>query len=373
VRMNHVLALDDRGALVVLVWEGSEAEGAFEIPAVIVSRVAPMPDGRMEGYHIYDLDQLEAARAMYQKMRTESPRTSIPSDPLAVLPRPNTATAAQLRPDSLRIPPNAATRASDRFSRARETRDWDAIEALCAPTLVFDDRRKSVLLAGDRDMFMASERLIMEAGTRTEGTILATAGDRLALEHRRWIGAAERVPFEMENLSLIEVDSEGRIVALVAFDPADRRAANLELVDRLARGAGRDVSALLEWRRGMVTGDLERIRAALPDDFVYHDHRRSGPGRLESADAYVAWTGSLFRQSPDAISEHMYEVAMGRHAILSVSHAFGTLPEGGAFESVFVNLIHLERGRPVGVEVFELENLDVARARFEELRLEAPS
>jgi class 3 adenylate cyclase/ketosteroid isomerase-like protein len=380
VRMNHVLALDDRGALAVVVWEGSQAEGAFEIPAIVVSQVAPMPDGRFERYHVYDLDQLEEARAMYRELRTESPahidspRTGTPSGPLAAPARPNAPTAArEPRPDRLRIPPNAAMHANERRSRAMETRDWAAYEALCSPTLEFDDRRKAALTTGGRDMLMASVRLIGEARARKERTVLATAGDRLALEHVRWVGAEDRVPFEAEALSLTEVDTEGRIIAVVSFDPDDRRAANLELVDRLARGSGRDVSALLEWRRGMLSGDLERIRAALPDDFVYHDHRRSGPGRLETLDAYVAWVGSLFRQSPDAINEHMYEVAAGRHAMVSVSHAFGTLPEGGAFESVFVNLIHLERGRPVGVEVFELENLDVARARFEELRPEAPS
>src|SRR5262249_25001652 len=74
---------------------------------------------------------------------------------------------AELRPDPLRIPPNAAARASERHSRALETRDWAAVEALCAPTLEFDDRRKAALTAGGRDMFIASSRLIGGAGTRT--------------------------------------------------------------------------------------------------------------------------------------------------------------------------------------------------------------
>jgi ketosteroid isomerase-like protein len=205
---------------------------------------------------------------------------------------------------------------------------------------------------------------------RATRTLLATSGDRLALHRDLWSGAEDRTPFEIEDLSLTEVDAEGRIVARLFFAPDDRRAANLEVVERLTRSAGRWVSPLLEWRR-LIAGDLERIRAVLPDDFVYDDHRRSGAGRLETADAYLAWTRSLFEQCPDAISEPMYEVASGNHGILTVSHAFGTLPEGGSFESVFVNLIRLERGRPVAVEIFELEDLDVARARFEALRPDA--
>jgi len=56
-------------------------------------------------------------------------------------------------------------------------------------------------------------------------------------------------------------------------------------------------------------------------------------------------------------------VARERHAYLNVSHTIGTLADGGAFESVFVTL-----GVPGFTEVFELEDLELARARFEELR-----
>jgi hypothetical protein len=55
-------------------------------------------------------------------------------------------------------------------------------------------------------------------------------------------------------------------------------------------------------------------------------------------------------------------------ASLYVGHTFGTLPEGGAFESPFVCLWLYRDGRVVGCELFEPENLDRARARFEELR-----
>jgi hypothetical protein len=43
---------------------------------------------------------------------------------------------------------------------------------------------------------------------------------------------------------------------------------------------------------------------------------------------------------------------------------FGTLREGGAFESVYLRLTSF-RG---GMEMFEPEDLDAAQARFEELR-----
>jgi hypothetical protein len=57
-----------------------------------------------------------------------------------------------------------------------------------------------------------------------------------------------------------------------------------------------------------------------------------------------------------------------KHGSLNVGRMFGTLVDGGAFESIFVRLGWYENGWNVGTELFELEDLDLARARFEELR-----
>src|SRR6185295_20181695 len=80
---------------------------------------------------------------------------------------------AELRPDPLRIPPNAAWRACERHRRAYKARDWAAVEARWAATLEFDDRRRAVLTKGDRDMLVASERRTFKAGARIDGTLLA--------------------------------------------------------------------------------------------------------------------------------------------------------------------------------------------------------
>ena len=51
-----------------------------------------------------------------------------------------------------------------------------------------------------------------------------------------------------------------------------------------------------------------------------------------------------------------------------MAHGFGTLVEsGGQVESVYVRLALFRGDRIVGMESFEPEDLDVARARFEEL------
>src|SRR5262249_20716847 len=87
--------------------------GAFENPTVGGSSVA---DGRLARLELFEPEQVDAALARF----------------------------AELRPDPLRIPPNAATRAYDRLREAGEAQDWDARRALCAPTLEFDDRRRLI-------------------------------------------------------------------------------------------------------------------------------------------------------------------------------------------------------------------------------------
>src|SRR5207247_3801060 len=176
---------------------------------------------------------------------------------------------------------------------------------------------------------------------------------------------------QIEALDLTEIDAEGRLVAYIDFDPDDRRAASAELFERFARSdAARWMPAsVIEFWRALHDHHLARMRAALPDDFVFHDHRRMiGLGRLESADEYIASAAALFELAPHVTYETLYHLAAQKHGDLVVAHGYGTLAEGGEFESVFVRLTHYHGQRFVGVELFELEDIEVARARFDELR-----
>jgi ketosteroid isomerase-like protein len=321
--------------------------GTFENPTVMVAIVA---DGRIARLEAFEPEHVDAALARF----------------------------AELRPDPLRIPPNAATRAGDRLREISEARDWDAYGASCATGFVFDDRRRFILLTGDRDMFIANGRHIASVGWfTTSHTLLATAGDRLALEHFRWTGAPGAPDAEIEVLLVREVDAEGRLVAIIAFDPDDRRAASAELSERYVRSnAVRGIpAAQFEMGRALHEHDLGRCRAALASDFVLHDHRRMiNVGRLESADAYIASLAALFEQSSDVTFEILYIIAAEKHGALGVGRTFGTLADGGGeFELLYVLLTRYQGDRYVGMELFELEDLDVARARFEELRPKASS
>src|SRR5437667_127873 len=251
---------------------------------------------------LYEHEDLDVARARFEALRPDR---------------------AQERPDPQRIPPNAATRGHDRVLEYMEAGDWDALRALAAP-VVMDDRRRLIRLDGDAEMFLSHCRELHRSRARLLRTLLATAGDRLALEHQLWTEGEGRAPFEIELLTITEVDDAGRLVANIAFDPDDRRAASLEMYERYARSdAGRWTSPQVERHRAQLDHDLERLRALLPADHVYHDRRRTGAGRLEGPDAHVAWLAALFEQSPDAIIEPLYYVATGPQGALSVGHTFG--------------------------------------------------
>ena len=154
---------------------GTHVEGgAFESIFVQIATASTL--------ELFELDDLDRARARFE----------------------------ELRPDPLRIPPNAATRAMDRLGAARNAGDWDAMAALCAPSLLFDDRRRAAQLRGDREMFLASARVVASYETQISPTLLATTGDRLALRRLHFAGNAGGGAVEADALSLVEVDAEGR-------------------------------------------------------------------------------------------------------------------------------------------------------------------
>jgi ketosteroid isomerase-like protein len=278
------------------------------------------------------------------------------------------ARLAELRPDPLRIPPNAATRAYDRWYERAKAGDWEAIQALFDERFRFEDRRRVMRLTGDRDMGIASDRYTWESGGRPTRTLLSTAGDRMVLQRMLWTLSEGGRVSEVELIELNEVDADGRFITALLFDPDDRAAASAELFDRYAASGAEGLPPeTIELARAFNAHDLERMRALLPAEFYLDDRRRTGVGRMEGADAYLRSLAALWELSDDLRSEALYTVTSAEHGRLMVARWFGTNAEGGDFEAVFVTIGLLRGGRPVGVEIFELDDLEAARARFEEL------
>ncbi len=280
------------------------------------------------------------------------------------------ARLAELRPDPLRIPPNAATRWVDRWSACVAARDWEGLDRIYAPTAMFDDRRRLMRLTGDRATAIANVRVMMESGkVRLGRTLLATAGERVALERWEWRGGKPGADFAVDQLAVTEVDADGRFLACISFDPDDRAAASAELLERYAASGADGAEALaLAAVRAWNAHDLERLRELLPADFYLDDRRRTGVGRLEGIDAYLTSLAAVWELSRDLRIETLYFIATEPHGRLYVCRWFGTNAEGGEFDAVYVCLGLAHGDRPVGLEIFELEDLEAARTRFEGLR-----
>ena len=107
------------------------------------------------------------------------------------------------------------------------------------------------------------------------------------------------------------------------------------------------------------------MRAALADEFVAHDQRRAGAGQVEGAEAYVASMAMRWDLAPDVqLDEIPGGLAHTQYGGVGLGRAFGTLADGGAFETSVVSVAVVERGRIARLELFELDDVDAALARF---------
>jgi ketosteroid isomerase-like protein len=358
-RIDH-LRTCERGFLFHYSWQATREGGEFDTPQLLVVELDDQ--GRQRRLDVWDCEAVDAAFARFAEIGgSRGVRELAPAFPDDV---DESGGKPHARSDPVRIPPNAATRAIECRRAAFEAKDWEAFRALCAPTLLFEDRRRGMRLAGDLDMFMASNRLVAESGARAVPNVLATAGDHLALERMLFARTDGGAEFEVEALRVSEVDAAGRLVATIFFDPDDRRAAALEMLERYGRSFS---AAYLEGLRAVNAHDVDRMATILSDDFVMIDHRWTGLGRL-NAKEYLASLAALFEEAPDVTVETLYTVAVDPRGALVVARNFGTLREGGAFESIYVRIGLIRGDRITRVEMFEPEDLDRARARFAELR-----
>ena len=82
---------------------------------------------------------------------------------------------------------------------------------------------------------------------------------------------------------------------------------------------------------------------------------------------------ALHELAPDAIvGQTLHFLADEPHGTLSIAHSFGTLADGGAFESVYAMIMLYGPDGMRGVELFEVDDLEAAKARFAELGANTP-
>jgi hypothetical protein len=265
----------------------------------------------------------------------------------------------------------------NRIRDALAARDWQRFTALFPAGFRRVDRERMAQLDVDRNRYLDSLRPMFEmTSSPPTVAVLATRGNRLAIVRVVWEGTGPSVgPSEIEWLDVVEVDDDGNVAELVAFDPRDLDAAYAEVDHRHAAGeaaACDRVSATMRaFRRAFGARDWDALAAQFAPGLVVHDRRRLGWETLQGPAAYVASLRSLVDLAPD-VRLRLDHVRMSDRGLLWAAAWLGT-SEGGGFETPWIIVSeHDGSGRVVRFDQYDLDQLEEGEARFEELRSDPP-
>ena len=255
--IEAVHRLNDVGAVFTQVARGTSQEG-FDAEWRIVEIMTAEGD-LISRAEFFDESDLDAALARFDELTHPAPRLE-----------------------------NAASRAYEPLWTYFAARDWDAIADTVARDIVDEDRRR-VVNAGirhGRDALIANMRAIAEVGAESvTSSVVATRGERLALNRVRFSMRGGEVSAEVLNIA--EIDADDRVAASVQFDPDDIDAAFEELDARYLAGEAAPYSDT--WSvitRGYAALNRREIPATSPD-WVNIDHRRSTTFEPGDLPAYI--------------------------------------------------------------------------------------
>ncbi|MCU0670969.1 MAG: nuclear transport factor 2 family protein, partial [Myxococcota bacterium] len=342
-RSLHVRTAE-RGFLSVGTWQGSREGGRYEIPLVAVLELNA--HGAIARADLYEPDQQDQALARFRELETTTPSRFA----------------------------NAASRANRKRIECFNARDWAGVESCVSADLVFEERRRLLHNAGDKDVWLAQTRLLFDLPeSRFAIELLATRGERLSLHRHEFEGTVPDGggPLALDpHLALHEVDADGRIVAIVLFDLEDQDAAWAELDARYdvleAELHPRMTAARIAQRRPYLDRDWEAFAATYAPDVACHDHRVLGWGTLHGVDAFMRTQRALVELAPDTRVRNDHVMA-SEHGFLVSALISGTR-DGGAFELAFLRVCEIDAaGRMCRIDLYDIEDQGRALARFGEL------
>ncbi|CAM2767742.1 SnoaL-like domain-containing protein [Mycobacterium intermedium] len=278
----------------------------------------------------------------------------------------------QLSPPARRLE-NTTSQVAQRFLAHFAALDWDVIAETLADDFCQDDRRR-VVGAGVRrgrgaqieDMRATAELGIMSVTP----TSIALRGERLALM-RVGFSFRDQGPraFDVERLSVYEINADDRIVAIVAFGPDDIDAAFQELDTRYVAGEAAPHAHTWSVITQVYAALNRQELAATTQGWVNIDHRRGTKFAAGEITTYLRATWDVMAQAS------IYVESVHRLSDLGVvlTHvASGTSQDGFDAEWREIAIMTVEGDLLSRCEIFDEGDLDTALARFEELHPEAP-
>ncbi|MEY2567023.1 MAG: hypothetical protein QOE35_1552 [Actinomycetota bacterium] len=268
------------------------------------------------------------------------------------------------------IPPNRAHENGLVMAARVLAHDEAGAAALHSPAFVFEDRRSGTL---DAPPVGVGRQVRSVAGVEAVPmTLVATRGERLALERVVWEGAVPDGggPFEVEMLVLGELDEDGLIARRVLFDADDLDAAFEELDSRYVLGEGAACRGLFE--RAMAGFHAWNARAwdvlaaNMAADAVMVDRRPAGWGQLTRA-GFVEHVRTL----PDLVVDGRIRVVevprLGQRTWLGHIEGRGHASDGGPVAYTFWVVAVVEHDRVARIEFLPIEDRTAAVARFDTL------
>jgi hypothetical protein len=343
----YYLAVEPHGALAVAHTYGTLAGGG-EFENVFVQLGRHSAKGIIAA-DLYELDELDAARRRFE----------------------------ELRPKAELIPPNAASRVRDLMHQRLAAGSEGEARALMSPDFVYDDRTRRSLVRGGADEALRSASYYRDLhNAAVDRRRIATLGDRLFVEHIVLSGGPPGGEIDVEGLLVTEIDSAGRVAAIVNFDADDRRAALAEAHARFAAGEAAEFAGqepLFAFVEAIQAHDYVRLRGYLAEDLVLRDHRRIA---LFDGVSGESWFGSLrvlAEMAPDLHGETIVVLAINDHGRVELNRLMGTAADGVEFETVIFRVTVTDGSLIRHMELFDPEDRDRALARFAELSAAASS
>jgi class 3 adenylate cyclase/type II secretory pathway predicted ATPase ExeA len=294
--------------------------------------------------HVYALEDAAAAQARFEEL-------------------------ADARADRLE---NAATRAFARYVRLGVEGWWDEARDLVDEEAIGVDRRPTVgRTVSGRDALVEESRTLTAIGVRD--LVLrpvATRGDRLAVLHLRFLGPPEAGPLSLETLHLVATTSAGLVVLDEVHDATAVDQVVGALDDRFALGLDPDARVAWDIALGVAAAlddrDIDGLGELLAPDFEAVDRRTaSGWGRLDR-EAYLGVCRQLVEDAPDARWSCLAAPRVVAGAAYTRYDLRG-IQDGIAFSVPFLAVGEVVGAQLVRLDMFEVEDVRAAEARFAEL------
>ena len=334
---ESVHRLSEFGAVVTQTLTGTPKDG-LDVEYRMID-IFMVKDGLLSLCEVFDEADIDAALARFEELQPPTPRLE-----------------------------NAASAKHARLTACVATRDWDGLSEILADDIAIDDRRRVVNsgITHGRDAAVANMGAVIDVGlTNVSSTVIATRGDRLDLCRTCISGQDRPQAFQVEFLSLVEIDADERIVARVLFDPEDLGAAVEELNARYLAGEAaahsHTWSVVTQAYAALNRGELPPVKA----DWVNLDHRRGiafAPGEMA---AYVI-AGSDLTPDTRIYIETVHRLSSLGAVVTQV--LTGTSQDGFDAEWREIGILTFEGDLISRAELFDEEDLDAALARFDELQ-----